>query len=128
MRWQSLLAFFRGTLHFLSAVPRLLSLERATSFNLTNVGRFFSNLEEVMKRYGFSAKDIWNADETGITTVQNPGRMLARQGAKQVGAVTSGERGSLVTTMVAINVLGNTIPSHFYLPKEELPSSLQVID
>lgn len=36
-------------------------------------------------------------DESGVTTVQKPDRLVARRGFKQVGSLTSGERGSLVT-------------------------------
>ena len=87
--------------------PQATSLSRATSFNQKNVESFFNNLEDVVERFAFTAKNIWNADETGITTVQNPCRVLARRGSKQVGALTSRERGQLVTMMNAINALGN---------------------
>ncbi|KAL1251473.1 hypothetical protein QQF64_019269 [Cirrhinus molitorella] len=56
-------------------------------------------------------------DETGITTVQKPEKILARRGQKQVGAVTSGERGTLVTVACAVNALGNAIPPHFVFPR-----------
>jgi hypothetical protein len=42
-----------------------------------------------------------NVDETAITTVWIPDRILAEQGVKQVRAITSAERGSLVTMYVA---------------------------
>ena len=50
-----------------------------------------------MGRYKFEAKDIWNVDETGVTTVQRPSKIVAKCGTKQVGALTSAERGRLVT-------------------------------
>lgn len=34
--------------------------------------KFFTNLAEVIKKHHFTAKDIWNVDETVVTTVQNP--------------------------------------------------------
>lgn len=46
-------------------------------------------------------------DETGITTVQKPDRTVTRKGARQVGALTSGERGTLVTVAMAANALGD---------------------
>lgn len=54
--------------------PEATNLSRATSFNGTNVGLFFSKLGEVMDRYKFDPNDIWNVDETGITTVQKPSK------------------------------------------------------
>jgi len=33
-----------------------------------------------MSRYHFKPQDIWNMDETGITTVQIPDKVIARNG------------------------------------------------
>jgi len=64
------------------------------------------------------AKDIWNVDESGITTVQKPDRVIARRGQKQVSAMTSAERGTLVTIALAGNALGNHIPPMFIFPRK----------
>lgn len=56
---------------------------------------------------------IYNVDETSVTSVQRPDRIISRKGAKQVGALTSAELEKFVTVAVAINATGNKIPRFF---------------
>jgi DDE superfamily endonuclease len=97
--------------------PESTSLARSTAFNKANVSHYFDNLEDVMKRFKFRASDVHNIDETGFTTVQVPNKIVAGRGAKQVGKITSAERGTLVTVCCAVSALGNCIPPFLIFPR-----------
>lgn len=56
-------------------------------------------------------------DESGLLTVQRPNRVIARKGFKQIGALTSAERGTLVTIATAVSATGNTVPPLFVFPR-----------
>ncbi|GBM34428.1 hypothetical protein AVEN_226844-1 [Araneus ventricosus] len=58
-------------------------------------------------------QDIYNVDETGMTTVQNPRNTTAMDGTNKFGAVTTVERGSLVTMTLAVSANGNSVPLFF---------------
>lgn len=98
--------------------PEKTSLLRATAFNPTNVESFYKKLEDVHMRLGpFPPHRIWNQDETGLTTVQTPSRIIAPKGLKQVGSVTSAERGNLVTLSACVSATGNQIPPMLIFPR-----------
>ncbi|GBM45820.1 hypothetical protein AVEN_272237-1 [Araneus ventricosus] len=99
--------------------PQATSISRATSFNEHNVDLFFENLCEVLNRLNVGPADIWNVDETGVTTVQKPNKIVARRGFSQIGRMTSSERGSLVTMAFAVNATGNSVPPYFIFPRKK---------
>lgn len=54
---------------------------------------FFTNLENLLEKYQFSQLRILNIDETGITTVSKPNKIIAGKRVKQTELVASEERG-----------------------------------
>lgn len=68
-------------------------------------------------RYKFLPSDVYNIDETGFTTVQVPATVVSTTGKKQVGAVTSGERGQLVTVLCSVNASGTSLPPFYIFPR-----------
>ncbi|KAK6186858.1 hypothetical protein SNE40_006124 [Patella caerulea] len=50
-------------------------------------------------------------------TVQKPPKVIAARGEKQVGQITSAERGVLITMCGSVNAVGNTIPPLMIFPR-----------
>lgn len=94
------------------------SLGRAMGFNKPVVQRFFDNVQEIYEKYKLGPDQVYNVDETGLTTVQEAGKVIARKGQKQVGHVTSSERGTLVTMVGCVNAIGNNIPPLLIFPRK----------
>lgn len=99
--------------------PEACSLSRATAFNKHNIAKFFSNLKSVMQRYPCFADGtrVYSLDETSTTTVQQPGKILASKG-NNVAKVTSGERGTLVTTCCIVRATGHALPPAMVFPRK----------
>lgn len=106
--------------------PESCSLSRATSFNRHNVSLFFEKLSIVMKRhpsFGDGSR-IFNLDETGVTTVQSPKKVIAQKGVKRLNQITSGERGILITVCCIVNAFGNALPPVFIFPRVNFKSHM----
>lgn len=101
--------------------PELTSLARSTAFNQAT---FFANYKDVLSRGAFSAEQILNIDETGITTVHAPHKIISPKEVIQVGQMTSGERGQNITLIAAINVIGNAIPPMMIFPRMHFKANM----
>lgn len=101
------------------------SLNRISAFNKEEITYFYDKLGDLMEKYKFIPNNIYNCDETGITTVTDPGKVLAQKGQRRVGSVTSGERGSNITVMCAMSAAGNFIPPMFIFARQRMTPLLE---
>ena len=100
------------------------SLSRAVGFNRPQVSRFFDLLKESLNFDKFTPDKIFNIDETGMSTVQKMSRVIAQKGIKQVGKISSAEKGKTVTVICAMNAIGAFIPPLFIFPRKRMVPSL----
>ncbi|KAJ8728910.1 hypothetical protein PYW07_006606 [Mythimna separata] len=80
--------------------------------------KFFSLLEKAVTDNEIQAHRIYNMDESGLNTVQKPPKVFVSKGKKQVGAVTSVERGEHFTVVACANAIGNYVPPALIIPRK----------
>lgn len=94
------------------------SIARSIAFNKPIVYKFYDELTALYEKHpSLGPNEIYNMDETALTTVQGSSKVIAEKGQRQVGQVTSSERGTLVTMCGAINALGNCVPPLLIFPR-----------
>lgn len=75
--------------------PEATSICRAVGFKKVQVQKFFWIWNVLLEEIGeIDGPCVWNMDENGLTVVHKPCRIIAKKGQKQVGKITSGERGT----------------------------------
>lgn len=101
------------------------SVARAMGFNKVSVSKFFSLLIELQDKYKFGPTKIFNVDETGITTVpKKKSKVLSLKGKKQVGLISSAERGQLSTAVLCVSASGIYVPPLVIFPRVRMKAEL----
>ena len=105
--------------------PQGTSVNRVRSFNEESVEKFFQLLESEYEKHNYPPHRIFNCDETGLTIVQSKlPKIIARKGKKQIGSLTSAERGSLVTVVTCMSPGGTFIPPLIIFPRTNMKNEL----
>lgn len=105
--------------------PEPTSSARASGFNKVAVKKFFDILIEERANHNYPAHRIFNVDETGLTTVQSKSsRVLSLRGRRQVGFLTSAERGVLCSLVMCISAGGSYIPPFIIFPRHRMKAEL----
>lgn len=105
--------------------PEPTSVARARGFNRTQVDRFYKLLDDQYQKYNIDATRVYNMDETGISTTTNkPPKIFSVSGKKQVGIISSAERGKLTTVICCCNAAGSFVPLFFIFARERMQERL----
>lgn len=105
--------------------PEKTSLSRITGFNKVQMTKFYDLIRDAMEEHHFEPQRIYNVDETGMSTVPNrTTKVIAKKGVKQVGKVTSAEKGQTTTLVCAMNAAGSFIPPAFIFARKNMNSQL----
>lgn len=106
--------------------PESTSLMRCVGFNKPQVELFFNKLDSLIEKHHFPPSRIYNADETGVSCVHKNQKVLSTKGKRQVGKLTSGERGKNITLMFGMNPTGHFIPPLFIFPRQRMNERLML--
>ncbi|KAJ0179839.1 hypothetical protein K1T71_004430 [Dendrolimus kikuchii] len=104
--------------------PEATSAARAQAFNRPQVARFFNTYQNVIETYKIPSYRLYNIDESALSTVQRPQKVFATTGRKQVGALTSAEKGSHVTVVCCMSANGHYIPLCLIYPRKLMKQEL----
>jgi len=66
--------------------------------------KYFELLESTLKTHNISSSRVNNMDESGLNTVQSTQKIVALKGKKQVGAISSAERGVHCTVVCRMSL------------------------
>ena len=105
--------------------PEPTSAARAMGFNRVVVSQFFGLLCDQMDKHKFGPTRIFNVDETGITSVpKSHSKIISLRGRRQVGCLTSAERGHTVTAVLCFSAAGQYVPPFLIFPRQRMKDGL----
>lgn len=105
--------------------PEATSAARAMGFNRVAVGNFYKLLGETYDVLLLTPDKIYNCDETGISVVsKTKSKIIASKGKKQVGSLSSAERGQTVTVEICFNAAGTFMPPLIIFPRQRMKAEL----
>lgn len=108
--------------------PQALSYRRARSSNKDVMEDFFGKLGALYGRLNLIAKpmQVYNSDETGVTVVHKPSKVIAELGRHHVYSVSSAERGKTHTVLSCVSASGQVLPPFMVYPrKRPVPESMK---
>ena len=98
--------------------PEGMSIARAMAFNRVSVEVFFTAYTEAVQKYQFQPDRIYNLDESSLSTVMKPVRVVCERGQPVASQITR-ERGTTMTFVGIISAAGTFVPPVFIIPRKQ---------
>ena len=92
------------------------------------VADLFAKLGAIYGRLNLVTKpmQVYKADETGVTIVHKPGKVLAQLGRRHVYSIASAEKGKTHTVVSCVSASGMVLPPMMIYPrKQSVPHNFQ---
>ena len=104
-----------------------LSSARAAGSNKETIEDFFAKLGGICARLNLLAKpmQLFNVDETGISIVHKPGKVVTELGRRNVWGITSAEKGKTHTVVTCVSASGLSIPPMLIYPRKRMTEKLK---
>ncbi len=109
-------------------IPQPLSYCRALCCTKDIVADFFGKLGAIYGKQILTSKpmQIFNSDETGVSIVRKPGKVVTELGRHNVYSITSAERGKTHTILTCVSASGFVLPPCLIYPrKKSVPANLR---
>ena len=103
--------------------PQPLSYCRALCSNPETINDFFGKLGAIYGKLNLISKPmlVFNLDETNVTIVHKPGKVVTELGRRNVYAITSAEKGKTHTILACVSASGYVLPPVMIYPRKKLP-------
>ena len=103
--------------------PQSLSYCRALCSDPETIKDFFGKLGSIYGRLNLISKpmQVYNLDETGVTIVHQPGKVVTEVGRRYVHAITSAEKGKTHTILACVSATGYVLPPMMIYPRKTTP-------
>ena len=103
--------------------PLPLSYCHARCANMDTINDFFGKLGAIYGRLNLLSKpmQIYNCDETGVSVVHKPGKVVTEMGRHKVYAVTSAEKGKTHTILTCVSASSHVLPPMMIFPRKQAP-------
>ena len=107
--------------------PQPLSNGRAVCANKDTVDDFFAKLRAILGRLNLIRKpsQIFNTNETGVTIVHKPSKVVAQMGRHNVPSLMSADKGKTHTVLACVSASGQVLPPMVYPRKQPMPDNMR---